>query len=115
MPPTFKIIFYPRFDYKERVVFDLVSGSHRLMVKQQHLDKIFMKLSRKQRIKNSDSEFICFDSSIVHGAVANAEEDHSMRVVYNFNLESQLKDGHPNGAASREYYKEKLKEYKVTR
>jgi hypothetical protein len=100
-PSVHKLIFYPSFESESRPKLKILAGSHACAWNFQqdrdmlapglsHFDAQISQFFPEVRYDSSVSEFILFDTSLLHGVIPDDENSHSVRVIYSFVTRDQF-------------------------
>ena len=95
IPPGHKIIFYPKLPNTKSAGMQLLKGSHLCLFQKQpadkfvlpgcsYLDQQLFQLLDTFEYKQSKDEFLIFNTSLLHGALPDAKEEGSIRLIYSF-------------------------------
>lgn len=95
IPPGHKIIFYPELPNTKNAGMHLLKGSHLCLFQKQpadkfvlpgcsYLDQQLFQLLDTFEYKQSKDEFLIFNTSLLHGALPDAKEAGSIRLIYSF-------------------------------
>jgi len=87
-PPVVKINFYPTFEIPEpRLKF--VRGTHRCMANDERFDAMLISKYENEVLESSNDRVLMFESSMLHGVVADKNPCGSVRVMYSFASEHE--------------------------
>lgn len=89
-PPVHKIIFYPLTDGASQLQLKVLPGSHLRMLRNHRLDILQARLLRDEKILSSRSQYLLFNTSILHAVAAEKSAKGSFRIIYAFCNEAQL-------------------------
>ncbi len=98
IPPVHKLIFYPTVGGVSYPRLLTIKGSHRRQTDSNLLDHVQRRIMPKETIASSDSQFLVFDTSLLHAVVPEQLPQGSFRLIYSFCHEFEL-------AANPEYQK----------
>lgn len=109
IPPVHKIIFYPTVDGQEDEKLCMIPGSHRQVFQNKYLDYLHIFLSKKMKIKSSNTKFLLFNTELFHHVIPETRTKGSFRLIYSFAEKEQLKN-YENGKSLINAYQEKLRD-----
>ena len=90
IPSLIKFIFYPNISDKKSLQLKIVHQSHKKIFRNRYIDYLQVFFSKNEKIYNSNSSAIIFDSSSMHAAAPNNSKNGSYRLIYNFCLKEQI-------------------------
>ena len=113
IPPAHKIIYYPKI--KESNIsprLSILKGTHLCTYQGAQPDQFllpgfstydneFAKISKRVDYKQSDDEYIIFNSSALHNVNIDDDELGSIRIIYSFVLDFQFKEKYSHKAEHR--------------
>jgi hypothetical protein len=106
VPPLHKLIFYPTLGQAERPQLLVAPGSHRRVMPDLKRDIQQIAETGQVTVTSSDSQFLLFDTTLLHAVVPEREAAGSLRVIYAFGQASQL-DAFPSSAAVQAAYRDR--------
>jgi hypothetical protein len=109
-PPVHKVIFYPLADGASQLQLKVSPGSHLRMLGNRRLDVLQARLFKDEKIHSSESQFLLFNTSILHAVAAEKSKRGSFRIIYAFCREDQLAEFADQKDLHREY-RERLPAY----
>lgn len=92
IPPTHKVIFYPKLDHDPEPKLKLAAKSHRRAFETKKEDLLSISSANIETYSSSDDEFILFDTSIMHGVIPDKHPEGSIRIIYSFIRYPQIHD-----------------------
>lgn len=107
-PPVYKIIFYPEFNGTKETPLMVVPGTHLNILSDKTQDYQQLRFKKSKSINTSPADFLFFNTSMFHSTLP-AHKNGTLRIIYNFCLESQLSK-YKEQSELHNLYKEKLKE-----
>lgn len=109
-PSVHKIIFYPQVNREAHPKIKVIPGSHRRQTDNKLLDYVQTKLYRPATIMSSDSEFLLFNTDMLHAVVPEPHEKGSFRLIYSFAHAFQLGEGEKDAPTVKKYHERVLKD-----
>jgi hypothetical protein len=108
LPPVYKILFYPNFDRPVTKQLKIIPKSHRRCFENPWIDKLQTVLTKKKEIYSSNTEYLFFNTELFHSPLREKLKEGSMRLIYSFIHEDQLKH-YPEQRNLHEEYMLRLK------
>ena len=94
-PPTYKIIYYPKYSILPQQRLQVSVGSHRLMLDNVQEDSKVFNVLPKQFVSSSSDSALLFDTSLFHSVIPDPPSQPSIRLIYSFIAKEQLEDSNP--------------------
>lgn len=91
LPPVHKIIFYPSFEESSTPTLLVCPGSHRRMFSSKLRDILQIRQYGSQVVKTSNTQFLLFDTSLLHAVIPHTHARGAFRLMYSFYHRFQLK------------------------
>jgi hypothetical protein len=90
LPPVQKLIVYPTGGRAPEPRLHIAPGTHLSMIHEGHADMAQLEHAVVDTVSSSDSGYLIFDTSTLHGVIPESHADGSIRIIYSFCAEHQL-------------------------